>query len=140
MGARSSTASYPQASGSIESAHPTKNFFYSEEYQIKFGNSSMLDGKFFKVLHWDGKDHVDASCQLCLPKQKIIKGSVEITTNFIKHLKRLHPSEHKEYIKYKTEKQKNKHTSEISHTTASKKMRQVTLTVKQNLIEELSIL
>lgn len=78
-----------------------------ENHEMKFSNSPMLDGKFFKVISYGEKDHVGALCQLCLPKQKEIKGSTGTTTNFVKHLKRVHKTDYAEYLKYKTEKQKN---------------------------------
>lgn len=45
-------------------------------------NTPMLDGTFFLVETCDKNTHVEALCQLCLPSKKIIKGSVESTTNF----------------------------------------------------------
>lgn len=62
----------------------------------------MLDGKFFLVEKCAGKMHVEALCQLCVLSKKIIKGSVESTTNFVKHLKRVHGEKsYNDYVKYK---------------------------------------
>lgn len=65
-------------------------------------NTPMLDGTFFLVETCDKNTHVEALCQLCLPSKKIIKGSVESTTNFVKHLKRVHGNKsYDDYLKYK---------------------------------------
>ncbi|KAF2880779.1 hypothetical protein ILUMI_25407 [Ignelater luminosus] len=45
---------------------------------------------------------------------KVIKGSVETTTNFVKYLRRIHLTEYPAYTKYKTEKQKKKHSLEVA--------------------------
>ncbi|CAH0552497.1 unnamed protein product [Brassicogethes aeneus] len=102
----------------------TSVVYLQKDHQAKFNNSPMLDGKFYKVIKFDGKDHVEASCQLCLPNHKVIKGSAETTTNFVKHLRRMHLTGFSSYIKYKSEKQMNRQTVEItSPTLSSSKLR-----------------
>lgn len=74
----------------------------------KCKNTPMLDGTFFLVETCDKNSHVEAVCQLCLPSKKIIKGSAESTTNFVKHLKRVHGN--KSYDDYLKHKEKLKHS------------------------------
>ncbi|CAG9825726.1 unnamed protein product [Phaedon cochleariae] len=77
----------------------------------KCKNSPMLDGKFFIVEKCDEKMNCEAMCQLCLPTKKMIKGSLESTTNFVKHLKRVHGEKsYNDYVKYK-EKLKSRRTT-----------------------------
>lgn len=98
---------------------------------VVFSTSAILDGKYFKVVHFDKKKkYAEAACQLCLPACKIIKGSLQTTTNFIKHIKRVHANEYSGYEKYKAEKQKRKQKMGAVYVKASQdtKMRQRTLT------------
>lgn len=74
----------------------------------KMQNSALLDGKFFKPIETKNYNSIEAQCQLCLPKYTIIKGSLNPTTNFIKHLKALHLHLFHEYERYKIEKKENK--------------------------------
>lgn len=64
---------------------------------------SILDGKYFKVSKIDG-NFVDATCQLCLPQLKKIKGRVDSSSNFVRHIKRLHPEKLKDYNSHKQSK------------------------------------
>lgn len=130
--------STPASMAQAPSAGSATISFHSEDLQAKFVNSPMLDGKFFKVMKFDGKDHVEAACQLCLPKGKVIQGSVETTTNFVKHLKRIHLTEYPAYTKYKMEKQKQRHSLEVASSSSSK-LRQATLTMasdKKNAVNQ----
>lgn len=102
----------------------------SEKDIGKLANSPMLDGKFFKVVQFNN-NHVEASCQLCLPKSKLIKGSAESTTNFVKHLKRIHLQKFTEYENYKKEKLNKKRDLDTVNPSTSmlhNKMHQTTLT------------
>lgn len=74
----------------------------------KMQNSALLDGKFFRPIETKNYNSIEAQCQLCLPKYTIIKGSLNPTTNFIKHLKALHLHLFHEYERYKIEKKENK--------------------------------
>lgn len=74
----------------------------------KMQNSALLDGKFFKPIETKNCNSIEAQCQLCLPKYTIIKGSLNPTTNFIKHLKALHLHLFHEYERYKIEKKENR--------------------------------
>ncbi|CAH0562812.1 unnamed protein product [Brassicogethes aeneus] len=101
------------------------------DYNEKFKNSPMLDGKFFQVQKCDEKMHVRAICQLCLPVKKVIKGSREITTNFVKHLRRVHGDKYGDYLKYKERKHRqrvfNNDSDATSAGTTKKKSKQDTL-------------
>lgn len=66
-------------------------------------SSSILDGKYFKIKENDG-ENITADCQLCLPQKKTIKGIKGSSSNFFKHLKRIHPNKIDEYNKYKISK------------------------------------
>lgn len=70
----------------------------------KIENCPYLDGQFFKVIG-DITDikHLSTQCQLCLPKNTIIKGGFGISTNFVKHIK-MHSSLIPAYNKYKESK------------------------------------
>lgn len=74
----------------------------------KMQNSALLDGKFFRPIETKNCNSIEAQCQLCLPKYTIIKGSLNPTTNFIKHLKALHLHLFHEYERYKVEKKENR--------------------------------
>ncbi|CAH0562887.1 unnamed protein product [Brassicogethes aeneus] len=70
-----------------------------------------LDGKFFKVTKLNElKKNVEAQCQLCLPKTVTIKGTWGVSTNYLKHLKKIHDKENamKEYDDYKSTKKQKK--------------------------------
>ncbi|XP_030757697.1 uncharacterized protein LOC115883472 isoform X2 [Sitophilus oryzae] len=73
----------------------------------KIQSNPLLDGKFYEVA---GKvtdaNHIQAECKMCLPKRKIIKGSLLITTNFLKHMKNKHPEQNNEYNAYKQKKKR----------------------------------
>ncbi|XP_031333183.1 uncharacterized protein LOC116163414 [Photinus pyralis] len=93
----------------------------------------ILDGKFFQIINTDEvTHHIQAQCQLCLPNKAIIKGSLNITTNFLKHLKKKHSNKYDCYIQYKTEKitlnRQQKRTLSISDSSAEKNLKkQVTI-------------
>lgn len=89
------------------------------DYNAKFKNSPMLDGRFFQVQKCDEKMHVQAICQLCLPSKKVIKGSGEITTNFVKHLKRVHGGKYDDYVKYKERKHRKRVSNNDSDATSA---------------------
>lgn len=55
------------------------------------------DAKYFKIEKVLETKYIEASCQICLPNKKIIKGSKSVTTNFVKHLKRIHARVYEEY-------------------------------------------
>lgn len=52
--------------------------------------NAYLDGRFYKVLNHNGKKII-TECQLCLPKVHTISGVVGVSTNFVRHIKRVHP-------------------------------------------------
>ena len=73
----------------------------------------------------EGKDLVQATCQLCLPKNKIIKGSTDTITNYLKHLKRKHPDSLIAYNEYKEEHQRKNKSRKLTSTSSN--LRQATL-------------
>lgn len=92
----------------LESKTVTENARNSDSLNSEI-NLSILDGKYFKI-HSREANHIQAVCQMCLPLQKIIKGSIDATTNFVRHLKRTHGNLYEEYNRYKqtNKKEKNK--------------------------------
>ncbi|XP_050519264.1 uncharacterized protein LOC126893283 [Diabrotica virgifera virgifera] len=51
---------------------------------------------------------VEANCQLCFPIIKKISGSLNSSSNFIRHIKRVHPEKLEEYKRYKQSKRNSK--------------------------------
>lgn len=51
-----------------------------------------LDGKFFKILDVTENKYLKTQCMLCIPKFHVIKGIISVSTNFLKHIKKIHPS------------------------------------------------
>ncbi|XP_037956374.1 interaptin-like isoform X2 [Teleopsis dalmanni] len=72
--------------------------------------NSIFNQSFFKVITTSSNpsNTIVARCILCNDNAKTIKGTRGISSNFLKHLKRLHPSEHKWYIDGKSQKSKQK--------------------------------
>lgn len=73
---------------------------FSEEDIQRFTRCPYLDGTFFKVTDVK-KDKLTAECQLCLPKKTYIKGKVGVSTNFLKHIRKIHPASLKDYEGHK---------------------------------------
>lgn len=73
-------------------------------------NLYILKGKYFKIERITN-GQVQAFCQICLPQKKIIKGSTLATTNFVKHLKRVHPDSFEKY----SQKMANKKVQKMSN-------------------------
>ncbi|XP_057339645.1 zinc finger BED domain-containing protein 4-like [Microplitis mediator] len=77
-----------------------------EKFLNAIKNSACLDGKFFKVdMELSSFNSVHAICNFCDPPKKF-KGSMQVTSNFIKHLKTKHSKSHEEYQKYADMKRK----------------------------------
>lgn len=90
-----------QSSSSFDTSNISED---SEGVQSNQSGLKILDGKFFSLL----KDKCDIRsnravgiCQLCEPKALEIKGQFNVSTNFLKHLKRKHgPAAVEDYNKY----------------------------------------
>lgn len=79
-----------------------------EDNANRFSKCPYLDGKFFKVSMFDQSGNkLTAECQLCLPRKTYIKGAPGVSTNFIKHIKKIHPNNFNEYDEYKLAKKKS---------------------------------
>ncbi|KRT84000.1 hypothetical protein AMK59_1425 [Oryctes borbonicus] len=80
---------------------------------------TILNGKFFKVIS-NKNNHIIAECQICLPKKKFIQGTTKATSNFIKHLRRIHSDIVTEYnednkLKKENEISKKRKTVQTAH-------------------------
>ncbi|XP_055839992.1 uncharacterized protein LOC129907693 [Episyrphus balteatus] len=116
-------------------------------YSPQLNNSSSLNvseriplifnGRFFKVVRRIGEtDHqkkargILAQCTFCT-STKIIKGSLNITSNFIQHMKKRHRVQYEEYLREKNEIGKSPRTMltrTITTTSSSSILNEVTVT------------
>ena len=96
-----------QISVASSSKAPTSE---NEKEQLdKAESTSILDGKYFKIIKIFPEDNsIEAECQICLPTSKKIKGKLSSSSNFYKHLKRVHTDKLKEYEEYKLTKKLNR--------------------------------
>lgn len=82
----------------------------------------IFDGKFFTYLPSESSDKKRvARCTLCAPREVIISGSRNATSNFVTHLKRKHGEvTFNEYMSYsKTHKRHKRHSSTLQNTQLS---------------------
>lgn len=69
---------------------------------VTSNNMYILDGKYFEVVRRN-ESNVEATCKLCLPVKRNIKGTSGTTSNFVTHLKRMHSEAYCAYLKEKEE-------------------------------------
>jgi len=71
-----------------ESESGNETISENEESDYDEGNlPAILDGTFFKITSKVDENKVLATCLMCVPKTKPLKGTLRVTSNFIKHLK-----------------------------------------------------
>lgn len=99
LDASDATNSCPSSSGSNVQALTRMN---NADTMLKATKLPYLDGKFFKPIIINEQDKkVHGQCQLCLPKDIVIKGFFGVSTNFLKHLRNAHGKAIDEYNTYK---------------------------------------
>ncbi|XP_067626747.1 uncharacterized protein [Eurosta solidaginis] len=62
---------------------------------------TILNGKYFKIIEHDSNRSVIAACQLC-ETDKMVKGPLKVSSNFVQHLRLHHFKEYKMYIQEKS--------------------------------------
>lgn len=87
----------------ITAGPPTSiaDVYNTPEMLDQLETSALMDGKFFKVCATvTDIQRIPVHCQLCTENKNLI-GSLTVSTNLVKHLRRLHPQALDEYFAYK---------------------------------------